>query len=291
MVESSPVVSNGVVYVGSFDHKLYAFDAAGAMNCTAGPPKTCGPLWTAATNGLVSSSPAVANGIVYVGSFDYHLYAFDAAGSMNCTGVLPAKTCAPLWIATTNGELGSSPAIAKGLVYVPTGDTLYAFDAAGSVNCTGGPPTKTCSPRWTASLNSGNYRSSPAVANGVVYVGSAGHELYAFDAGGTKNCVGGPPTKTCVPLWTGTAGPIGFSSPAIQNGIVFIGDIDGDLNAFDATGHANCTGGPPTKTCAPLWAGPTTANVSMSSSPAPVGAVVYVGSNDGKLYAFGLPKS
>jgi outer membrane protein assembly factor BamB len=66
---SSPAVSNGVVFVGSGDHKLYAFDAAGSLNCS-GTPKSCKPLRAASTGSGTESSPAVANGMVYVGSGD-----------------------------------------------------------------------------------------------------------------------------------------------------------------------------------------------------------------------------
>ena len=66
-VISSPAVVNGIVYVGSQDGKLYAYDAAGSTGCS-GSPKTCSPLWTVETGGSVYSSPAIANGVVYVGS-------------------------------------------------------------------------------------------------------------------------------------------------------------------------------------------------------------------------------
>ena len=65
-IASSPAVANGVVYVGSDDHNLYAFDAA-----------TGAPLRVLLTGGPVTSSPAVANGVVYVGSEDGYLYAFS----------------------------------------------------------------------------------------------------------------------------------------------------------------------------------------------------------------------
>src|SRR5207248_2626421 len=59
-VLSLPGGGGGVVYVGSFDRKLYAFDAAGTTGCS-GTPKTCAPLWTGATgNSIELSSPAVA---------------------------------------------------------------------------------------------------------------------------------------------------------------------------------------------------------------------------------------
>src|SRR5580704_1656540 len=141
---SSPAVVNGVVYIGSVDAKLYAFDAAGNTNCS-GTPKTCFPLWTASTGGTIYSSPTVANGIVYIGSQDANLYAFDAAGNTNCSGT--PKTCSPLWTALTDGRIYSSAAFSNGVVYVGSqGGNLYAFDAAGATNCSGTP--KTCAPLW-----------------------------------------------------------------------------------------------------------------------------------------------
>ena len=67
-IGSSPAVANGLVYVGSADKKLYAFDA--------GCRSACQPLWSYATGSYIYSSPAVANGLVYVGSDDKKLYAF-----------------------------------------------------------------------------------------------------------------------------------------------------------------------------------------------------------------------
>ena len=66
--QSSPVVANGVVYVGSIDGNLYALNAGtGAL------------LWKYTTGSAVDSSPAVANGVVYVGSDDNNLYALNAS--------------------------------------------------------------------------------------------------------------------------------------------------------------------------------------------------------------------
>ena len=274
-IESSPAVANGVVYVGSDDSKLYAFDAAGNTNCGT-PPNICFPLWTATTGGVVKSSPAVANGVVYVGSFDHNLYAFDAAGSINCAGT--PKVCGALWTATTGGVVESSPAVANGEVYVGSDDNkLYAFDAAGSINCAGTP--KVCSALWTATTG-GIVFSSPAVANGVVYVGSFDHNLYAFDAAGNINCAGTP--KVCSPLWTATTGGGVFSSPAVANGEVYVGSLDNKLYAFDAAGSINCAGTP--RSCSPLWSA--TIGGEVSSSPAVANGEVYVGSLDSKLYTF-----
>src|SRR5205085_1260828 len=67
-VYTSPAAANGIVYAGSGDGSLYAFDAStGSLD------------WSAATGGTIGSSPAVSGGIVYVGSEDWKVYAFDAA--------------------------------------------------------------------------------------------------------------------------------------------------------------------------------------------------------------------
>jgi outer membrane protein assembly factor BamB len=223
---SSPAVVGRVVYVGSGDGKLYAFDATGSTHCS-GSPKQCTPLWTAATGGQITTqAPAVANGVVYITSFDKKLYAFDAAaGSAHCSGT--PKTCTPLWTATTVG-IGASTAVAKGVVYVfveLSGEVLYAFDAAGSTHCSGVP--KTCNPLWTATPggSEGGFRP-PAVANGVVYVGAAQH-LLAYDAAGVVNCSGSP--TVCTPL---LIAPHDGFGPVVANGMVYLGAVDGNLYAF-----------------------------------------------------------
>ena len=72
------------MYIGSDDHKLYAFDAAGQTNCSGG---SCKPLWHATTGDMIRSSPAVSFGKVLVGSNDDKLYAYgNAAVEVNVTG-------------------------------------------------------------------------------------------------------------------------------------------------------------------------------------------------------------
>src|SRR6266550_4501199 len=107
-ITSSPAVVGDIVYIGSNDKALYAFDA-----------KTGKILWAHNANDGVGSSPAVANGIVYVGSDDNNLYAFNA------------RTGVTVWIYTTGGPVWSSPIVANGVVYVGSNDNvLYALDAA-----------------------------------------------------------------------------------------------------------------------------------------------------------------
>jgi outer membrane protein assembly factor BamB len=175
VVRSTPAVASGIVYVDSLDFQLYAFDAAGQAGCS-GTPKACTPLWTAAAGGL--SSPAVANGIVYVGSSDRSLVAFDAAGEIGCSR--RPKICTPLWTGPTGGGIEGSTAVANGVVYAGAFDgKLYAFDAAGQAGCSGNNRRRTCTPLWTSANFGFAVQSSPAVANGQLYVG-IGDTLYAF---------------------------------------------------------------------------------------------------------------
>jgi len=222
-INSSPVVANGMVYVGSDDYKLYAFDAASGQQ-----------KWVASNSGVINSSPAIANGMVYVGSGDDNLYAFDAISGQQ------------KWAAPTGGVIDSSPLVARGVVYVGSADhRLYAFDAT------------TGQQKWVASTG-GVIDSTPAIANGMVYVGSDDYKFYAFDA------------TTGQQKWAAPTGGVIDSSPAIANGMVYISSDDYKFYAFDAT------------TGQQKWVATGRFNLS---SPAIANGMVYVGSDDHKLYA------
>ncbi len=280
-IYSSPAVASGVAYVTSDDGRLYAFSATGTTNC-AGSPDSCQPLWTALIEpagaigaaGTISSSPAVVDGVVYVGTTGGTLEAFDATGTTDCSG--SPKLCTPLWTAATGGSILSSPTVANDIVYVGSTDGhLYAFDRAGVTNCSG----VTCAPLWTAPT-SGSIEDTPAVVGSTVYVGSTDGHLYAFSALGTTGCAGSP--ATCNPLWTATTGAaITFSSPAVNGGVVYVGASNGVLSAFDAAGSSGCSGSP--VVCAPLWTAVTGGPIV--GSPAVASNVVYIGSADHELYA------
>jgi outer membrane protein assembly factor BamB len=117
---------------------------------------------------FVYSSPAVANGIVYVGSDDQSVYALNAS------------TGAELWSYATSGAVrafgsrnfvNGSPALASGVLYFGSGDgNVYALGAGSS----GG------SLLWEGPTGS-DVQSSPAVANGQVFIGSEDHNVYAYD--------------------------------------------------------------------------------------------------------------
>jgi len=240
------------VVLSACDWATFRHDAAHTGNNASetavgvGNVSTLTPIWSATTGGSVVSSPAVVDGVAYVGSADGLLHAYSADGTANCAG--DPKTCTELWTAGT-GYLDSSPAIANGVVYVNSESRmLMAFDATGGANCSGIP--KTCEPLWTADLaerSQGGSLSSPVVAGGKVYVGDEDNHLNASDAAGIANCSGDP--TVCQPLWHADFGGVVESSPAVANGVVYVTAQDGDLYAFAADGNTNCANG----AACPLW--------------------------------------
>src|SRR5258706_3269165 len=95
---------------------------------------------------------------------------------------------------------GSSPAVVNNVVYIGSGDTVYAFNA------------KTGAKLWSYYTGgSVAIESGPAVVNGVVYVTSEDGNVYALNA------------KTGAKLWSYATGAGIFSSPAGVNGVGYIG--------------------------------------------------------------------
>jgi outer membrane protein assembly factor BamB len=268
---SSPAVdlSTGTVYVGSADGVLYAYNATdGALE------------WQSVLmGGSVASSPTITDEYVYVSMVYGWTFAFpsttgyDGNNPSCATRGTGQRVCRPEWRYSTPGDVYSSPADANGILYsnVSTpSNTLYAYDDDLDSHCSGAafavPLGATCAdPLWTASTDGG--KSSPSVADGVVYVGSLAAGLLAFSAAGSANCSGVPYTylqgMTCTPLWTAATGRQDGSSPAVAGGVVYIGTRDGHLDAFDGASGAR------------LWKVAT--GGAIDSAPSIAGGVVYVG--------------
>ena len=226
------------------------------------------------------TSPAVANGTMYISSYDAVTYAINpsngnivwgfgpggafepsspavANGVVYLTGVglyaVDSSTGTKLWSFTTEHEFASSPTVVNGMVYVGSDDhNVYALNASTGAKL------------W--SFTTGNIvRSSPAVVNGIVYVLSLDDNLYALNA------------TTGAKLWSYSVGVYFFptansiSSPAVANGVVYVGSDDGSLYAQNAG------------TGAKLWSYATGNQVW--SSPAVANGVAYFGSFDGNVYA------
>jgi hypothetical protein len=223
-----PAFANGRVYAGGVrgSNKVSVFNVA---TCSANGG--CTPEWTTSAGG---GGVTVAGGSLYSGGAGY-LYAFDANGITNCPVSPSGKVCGPRWRYELYTGIDTLPAIANGIVYsgahgsgVTVPLLLGAFPADGS-GCpipTMGPPTRTCSALWTSSVpGAGGEKSAPAVANGIVFVGSKNKNVYAFNANGCS-------APTCDPVWSrATNGEI-ESSPAVSNGRLVVGTLGNSLYVF-----------------------------------------------------------
>jgi len=193
---SYPLIAAGKVFVttaAAAGSTLYALDQADGH-----------VLWSQAVPGTYSfSAAAYDNGQIFVINSDGQLQAFDAAaGSIAWTNKLPYQYM-----------FTSPPTAANGVVYVGGaggGGTLYAVDEV-----TGGLIS-------TASVMNGDH-SSPALANGNVFVSYACNQAYAFGQ------------TTLTPVWHYTTGCEGGggATAVYGDGRVFTRDFNGDL-ALDA---------------------------------------------------------
>src|SRR5260370_27794523 len=84
---------------------------------SAGPTQLKGVKWAFKTGGAIVSSPAIADGVVYITSLDCHLFAIDQ------------ETGKEKWNFKSRLPLASSPAVSAGLLYfVSSGSSLAAID-------------------------------------------------------------------------------------------------------------------------------------------------------------------
>ena len=194
-VSAAPAVADGMVYVGSNDHRVYALDAA-----------TGNELWSFATGDVVVSVPTVADGVVYVGSNDNHLYALDA------------DTGEKLWSYDTGSWVQHSPAVSDGKVYLSArvdGDNqVVALDArSGDVI-------------WTAQEPGAvDAEAAPAAMGNLVYTSGDEHgEFHALDA------------ATGRLAWSAPVSSYVKSVPTVLNGTVYLTVVNTAYALDESTG-------------------------------------------------------
>jgi outer membrane protein assembly factor BamB len=193
---SSPVVAQGAVYFGSGDGNLYALDAA------TGELK-----WKFKTGDVIHASPAYADGVLFVGSWDSYFYAVDAATGKEKWRFHGGED------RLIHNQVGfqSSPAIANGVVYTGCRDAnLYALDAT------------TGKEKWRFFNDLSWVITSPAVVDGKVFFATSDSSLYhVVDANSGK------------PIVRQQGKAYMFSSPSVAGDVVFIGVLNGTLEARD----------------------------------------------------------
>lgn len=235
--QDSPTVANGKIFASDSEY-FYAFDeetgreywklemgftgtAAATRdavyftdgnNLQARFAPTGQLIWQVELTGAIWSSPAVADGVVYI--------CRDAGVSKpGSILALDAASGETRWSLDTPGPVRYSPAVADGVLYAGgTDGTLYAVDAVkGSII-------------WQHQAG-GSIDSPPVVSGGLVYFGASRYvDNYLY--GGTYQAV------TVVDgseVWRiETSLPTGYSLAAIGGGMVFLGGAGGDLAAYQA---------------------------------------------------------
>jgi eukaryotic-like serine/threonine-protein kinase len=248
------------------DREVTASLAGGAGDVT--------PLWVFKAEDEIRSTPAVAQGVVYVGVYDNNLYALDA------------KTGRFLWKHPASSGIASSPHVYGGAVFMGSADKhLYSINTAnGRQNWrfqTGGPiyssprarfehvffgsddahlyavNTTTGKPAWKTHAFD-PIRSSPHISDDYVFFGTEGGYVFCVDLAGTIK-------------WQFQARRAVTSTPTVAADMVFLGSVDSTVYALDlSSGWA-------------VWRFRT--NRAIISSPTVVDDVLYIGSADGSVYA------
>jgi outer membrane protein assembly factor BamB len=234
---------------------------------TTGPTSAPAVKWAFKSAGPIVTSPAIAGGVVYIGSMSGHLYAIDQ------------QTGKEKWNFKSRMPIASSPAVADGTVYfVSSAGSLAAIDAES------GQPRWVFAAEYERKFEAKNlhgyasaaqtipdawdvFTSSPAVVDGKVYFGSGDGNVYAVDA------------KSGLLQWKFPTGDVVHASPAVANGTLYIGSWDGCMYAIDAESGQQ-------KWIFRGGQDPAIHNqVGFQSSPAVVDDTVYVGSRDAHVYA------
>jgi outer membrane protein assembly factor BamB len=197
----APVIMDGRVFAGVSDSSVVSIDI------------TSGSVaWTAHTDAIVATSPAVGDGKVFAVSEDAssgraRVYALD-----ELTGKVD-WTYSPGHFATHV----SAPSFADGRVFAGLGDQTVA-----SLRSSDGKLM------WSAPVRSNfSAESTPAIANGTVFIADVEGDLYAIDE------------RSGARRWDYQfASLVIHGSPLVAGGIVYLGLEDGELAAIRATsGH------------------------------------------------------
>jgi outer membrane protein assembly factor BamB len=220
-----PIVHEDVVYWLGFEGDLAALDvASGTAN------------WSVQTEATAFFTTVMADNMIFLVTLEGRIEAYDAA-----TGDMAWSTDSPV----PNDGMAAS----DGRLFVMSESELVVLD------------TETGQLVWALALSDLRYGTIPAVADGIIVVGSREGTLLGLDA------------TTPERLWHLETGQRGITSPVVSQGVVYFGSNDGSLHALDLHSGAE------------IW------SIDLGSFPLgePIvsGGAVYVGSYGGPLYAVG----
>jgi outer membrane protein assembly factor BamB len=234
LIEFPPVLERGRLFLGTNHGLVLAVEA-----------RTGRIVWHRQFPGCVAASPAVGNGVVYLGFMDPPPCRGTAPSFL---AALDAGTGRTIWRFRA-GVIETPPLLVGGRVYFGSWDhRVYAVDA------------RTGRLDWR--FTTGNrVKGGAAFARRTIFAGSYDGRLYALDATSGRL------------RWSAGGGALGglYATPSVANGRVFVGSTNGRVYAFTtANGRL-------------LWS--TAIGSYVYSPAALAGGTAYVGSYDHRLYA------
>jgi outer membrane protein assembly factor BamB len=238
---SGVAAMDGRLFVGTHDGRVLALD-----------PDDGARLWAFTAGGSVVATPAGSDGRVFAGSFDGRIYALDAASG------------AQLWVYDTGAPVTSTPVAAGDVVVAGSRSyDLFGLDAAsGTV-------------RWNRYVWFSWIESTPAVRDGIAYVGSSdAAKVMAVEV------------ATGRAVWDSDVLGASWGTPAVTDRLAFAG-VRGQAN----TAHAPAALALDRATGRIVWRFPVTGPAGdffsgFAGSPAMTAGRVVFGAVDGRVYAF-----
>jgi hypothetical protein len=293
---SAPVAADGHVFVttqpsstsGGTPGALIAYDAAGTT-CATGTPLRCSPQWSTPfedpQTGTRPSpgSPIVAAGKVWAAAsgFDLGLLAQLRVPNYTVGGGFDLATGAQV----SPYRFMGYPAESDGTIF---GVAIDSYTSQANPRFASYPSLDAMkedgSPGTTVVINTGG---TMAVGGGRVYLAQA-QKVEVYDAApATSPChpssYGVPQGEyayySCTPLWTATMTHPGAwdGLPVVANGLLYVPEVDGGVEVFDAAGCGAAT-------CTPVWTA--RAGTVHVGELAVTDTTLYAPSDDGHLYAF-----
>lgn len=200
VISSSPVCSNGKLYIGASDGTIYCLNQEnGAIAWKK--------IYGQSDNDFIASS-AHKDGKVYFGNSKGQLYCVDA------------NTGNEVWMIKLDHPIASTPGISGNMLVIGTMDPEQQNIRDGSSDCSiYGIDIASGKIIWKKFADIGS-TTDPAISNGIVYLTFGKGIAYALDL------------KTGATLWQEPQDSFLGSSFSISNNMVIFGEADGTLHCY-----------------------------------------------------------
>lgn len=226
---SAPLFDSGLVVIGIIN-SAWGDMARGANRYYAFDGKTGAVVWIADT-GLPIRSTYQSNSVVAVIGGQRLLITAGGDGALHAFKV---RTGEKVWTYPFSaGAANPSPVVDGNLVYAAHGEENTDSSTIGRIICVDAsqidPKTKKPKLVWEYQRSQRFGLSSPAVADGVLYMPEDSGDLYAFDA------------KTGKQLWKYRYATEVRGAPLVADGKIYIFDVKGKMSIIEIDGKKKPT--------------------------------------------------